>query len=196
MSGRLIGKVLRQAATRRPTARLVLIVIAEHAGDNGAGSRVSAETIAKETGLSRRSVLRLIPQLVASGDLSVDHRAGPHKVHRYVVHPGGDGDSVSPPDGDSVSPRRAVHGDNVSRPAVTTGARSGDRLTPKPLEPPTEPSEILPREDLTARAKRLHDVIAANLPLVNEGLSPVVRKAAARAVERAQEELARLEATA
>lgn len=83
MSGRLVGRVLREATTRRPQALLVLVAVAEHAGDDGTGAYPSLATLATETRLSRRSVLRLLAELEAGGDLAVIRNAG--RGNGYVV---------------------------------------------------------------------------------------------------------------
>lgn len=88
MSGRLVGRVLREAVSDRPQAVLLLVAIAERAGDDGRGAYPSLATLAAETRLSRRSVMRLLAELEASGDLAILRQPG--KGNSYLVTLTGD----------------------------------------------------------------------------------------------------------
>ena len=85
MSGRLVGACLREARTTMPTAKLVLCCIAEHSRDGGLGAALNYPTIARETCLSTRQVIRLVAHLVAVGDLSVLTNKG--RTNVYMVDP-------------------------------------------------------------------------------------------------------------
>src|SRR5438045_2467756 len=56
--------------------RLLLLVIAAHAHDDGSGSFASQPVLAYESNLSVRQVRRLIHQIEASGELRVLKRSG------------------------------------------------------------------------------------------------------------------------
>jgi hypothetical protein len=56
---------------------VVLLMIANHAHSDGTGAWPAAETLARESRLSTRQVIRIIPKLAASGELEVQWGAGP-----------------------------------------------------------------------------------------------------------------------
>ena len=64
---------------------LVLLAIADHAHDDGGGAWPSLNTLARKTKLSRRSVIRVVNQLVDKGELQRDSGAGPYGTNAYVV---------------------------------------------------------------------------------------------------------------
>lgn len=65
-------------------ARLVLLVIADHAGDDGTRSWCAVETIAHEARLSRSQVQRCLRQLESAGAI-VETGKGPKGTHEYRV---------------------------------------------------------------------------------------------------------------
>jgi hypothetical protein len=92
VSDRLAMLALERANVARPMARLLLVAIALHARDSATPAYPSLSRLSAITGLDRRTVARLIPELEASGDLTVRRDPGAsrhHRANRYLVHPGG-----------------------------------------------------------------------------------------------------------
>lgn len=135
------------------TKKAVLLAMADAANDDGSGVWKSAETIAGECDVSKRTVLRTWKELEADGLIQ---RVGVRTVR------GGDviiwgldcdaisrlsrpGDRLSPSDkesplrpDDTVSP-----GDNDDTDPVTMTTKPGDTVSPKPsLNHPIEPSAL------------------------------------------------------
>lgn len=138
--------------------RLLLLAIADHAGDDGDHAWPSVKTLADKATCSERTVQRRIQHLEEIGCLTVVRGAGQNGTHRYRVHmddaakkpdkasrkrpaavekavgnPGG-GDKLSPP------PEVGEGGDRLS-PGVTQLCRSrGDTwVSPERPERPTTP---------------------------------------------------------
>ncbi len=65
--------------------RLLLLAIADHAGDDGDDAWPSVPTLASKTGISERSVQRGIGRLVEGGHLTVERCAGRGGTNRYRV---------------------------------------------------------------------------------------------------------------
>lgn len=75
MSCEAVSWVLHNSKARG-SARLVLLVIAEHAHDDGTGSWPSVATIAQEAAISRASVFTSLNKLVASNELKLLRSGG------------------------------------------------------------------------------------------------------------------------
>jgi hypothetical protein len=69
------------------SARLVLLTIAVHVNPSGI-AWPSFATLAVETKLSRRHVIRLVKRLEASGELDVERRPGRTNVYRVKLSTG------------------------------------------------------------------------------------------------------------
>lgn len=143
--------VLNHSAAKG-TDKLVLIGIANHAGDGG--SWPSIETLARYAGVSERSVQRSIRRLVNMGELTVRYNAGSNsggasnrRPNCYTLRPRGD--TVSPQDVPGVtpvSPQESVRGDTGDATGVTLASPEPSlreqvlkRLTP------LSPSETSPQ---------------------------------------------------
>ncbi len=84
MSGKLIGKIWGLKIS--PTAKYILVCIAEHANENGTDAFPSIRRIAWETGLNDRTVQRGLGRLKKLGVLEVQEHGGPGKgPNRYVI---------------------------------------------------------------------------------------------------------------
>lgn len=66
------------------SARLVLLMIANHAHADGTNAFPSVTTLAKECLMSDRQITRIIQALEASGELQIDRSAG-RRSHRYSL---------------------------------------------------------------------------------------------------------------
>jgi len=100
-------------------ARLVLLSVASHANREGCESWPALNTIARETRMSRRQVIRCVHTLEASGELRVvlgGHRSGDTN-HYELPHVEGWLAALANRRGDKLSPPR-----NLGR--VTSAARS------------------------------------------------------------------------
>lgn len=126
--------------------RLVLLAIADHAGDDGTNAYPSVGRLARKANISERTVQRCIQSLIGLGELEVEFGSG-HRASRYTVLMKEGRQSVTPPADEKVD-----RGDNLSpqpRQTDTTGASdchpSGDTAgTLTVLEPSVEPSENHP----------------------------------------------------
>ena len=123
--------------------RLLLLAIADHAGDDGGDAWPSVPTLARKTGVSERSVQRGISRLEAGGLLVVERGQGRRgtNLYRVVMAPPAGGDELSPvpsPGGDG--PRcQPVTGDNVA-PVTQRRHRGGDtQVSPERPERPSPP---------------------------------------------------------
>jgi hypothetical protein len=123
--------VLRESEAKLGN-RLVLLVLADHAKDDGTCAWPSTETIASEARLSVRQVKRCLDRLEEDGEITLTgfSKAGT-QVWTIAGYPG---------KGDNKSPRRARKG-------VTSTTNGADRMSPEPsLEQPSEePSAAAPR---------------------------------------------------
>ncbi len=70
---------------KHPTAKFVLLALANHAKDDGTEARPAIATIAAETGLVRRTVQPWLTQLVAWGLIEVQRAAGGHRPTVYRI---------------------------------------------------------------------------------------------------------------
>ena len=119
--------------------RLLLLAIADHAGDDGDDAWPSVPTLARKTGISERSVQRGISRLVDGGHLAVTRCAGRNGTNRYRV-------LMAPPRG-----RQSVTGDDLT--PVTELRHPGGDTQVSP-ERPVRPSSPLPPKPTASRATR------------------------------------------
>ena len=137
--------------------RLVLIVLADHARDDGTGAWPSVQTIARETRMSERQVQRCLRDLEGSEAIE---RTGRHRVegqrHGTFIYA-----VKMKAKGDNVSPLEAPKGDIHAAKGDKSGAQRVSQMSPKPsLEPSLEPSlTSLPSTGPPATRRR-----RANLP--------------------------------
>jgi len=141
VSGRLVGRAIRESRVRRTTELAVLMVLAEHARDDGSGARLAMETLARETRISKRQAIRVVQALVRLGEVTVLRSNG--RTNVYHVHPGGMTSVSLPTGGAGVTP------------PVTSGTRSGDIRDIRPVTSPRSPLEPYePDGNRTSRARR------------------------------------------
>lgn len=76
MSVRVLGWALREAPVTNKGDLLTLIVLADHAHDDGDGAFPSVETIARLARLSPRGAQKALRKLASAGLLKATHRAG------------------------------------------------------------------------------------------------------------------------
>jgi hypothetical protein len=143
MSIRLMSEVWR---TKLPTVeKMVLLVIADHANDEGTEAWPSQATIAIKASISVRTVQRAVNSLVSSGFLRLEKHAGgsancreDRRPHRYTM-------ILSALRGDAAT-TRTVRGDADNLDGATITPDTGRLLRPKnlPLDPPLEtPSGVV-----------------------------------------------------
>jgi hypothetical protein len=143
MSIRLMSEVWR---TDLPTIeKMVLLVIADHASDDGTEAWPSQATIAAKASISIRTVQRAVNSLVENGYLWMQKGAGgsatcredrrPHKYTINIKRLRGDTESARDDRGD-------IESDNGATLATTTGRLS------RPMNHPNKPSNETPEFDL------------------------------------------------
>lgn len=151
MSIRLMSDVWR---TNLPTTeKMVLLVIADHANDEGTQSYPSQATIAEKASISIRTVQRAVNTLVDEGYIRMFKHSGgsadcrdDRRPHLYQIN-------IAKLRGDNVTGRQSV----ADGATLTTSTGRHSRPKNHPLEPSKEPSaflrfwELYPRK--TAKAK-------------------------------------------
>lgn len=143
---------------RLPTAeKIVLLVIADHANDDGSNAWPSIATIARKASMSERSVQRHIKSLEQAGVLRVEQQGGgtakmrsDRRPNRYdvvldAIHGVTDATSTEV---DGVTDETS-RGDNDASTGCQTEHHGVTRVSPNPsLEPSVEPSlETLSSDD-------------------------------------------------
>lgn len=138
MSIRLMSEVWR---TDLPTVeKMVLLVIADHANDEGTEAWPSQATIALKASISVRTVQRSVNSLVSAGFLRVEKHAGgsancreDRRPHRYTMN-------LKRLRGDAQTTRKK-RGDSSDENGATFTTDTGRLSRPKnhPEEPPKEP---------------------------------------------------------
>ena len=99
----------------RGNLKLVALALANYANDKGI-AWPSVETLAQKTGLSRRQIQRILPQIEKAGLVKISPGGGRKHTHRYQFTSVGNSDNLS-----SFSAR---NGDNLSK--------KGDTMSPDP----------------------------------------------------------------
>jgi hypothetical protein len=144
MSIRLMSAVWE---TKLPTSsKMVLLVISDHASDDGTNSWPSVATIARKASLGERQVKRILRELEACGLIGIELQAGgtrdmrdDRRPNRYTVNLDGVTSMTSraPSRGDIEEPR----GDIFDTHGVTP-------MTPKPsIEPSIQESSTIDQPD-------------------------------------------------
>lgn len=65
---------------------VVLLMIANHAHEDGSGCWAGLERLAKEARISARQVINVLRDLKKSGELSIEQGAGPHGTNLYSIN--------------------------------------------------------------------------------------------------------------
>ena len=141
MSIRVMSWALRDAPVTRHSDLLVLIVIADHAHDDGRGAYPNEATIAKLARMTERCVCNSIARLEAAGVLAVERSPG--RVNVYTVLTPERGSGVTPERG-SGDPRTSRQGTPERRDTNPRTAFGGTVRTVK--EPSGEPARASARE--------------------------------------------------
>ena len=125
--------------------KMVLLVIADHASDDGTEAWPSQATIAAKASISIRTVQRAVNSLVAAGYLWMEKGAGgsvncreDRRPHRYTIN-------IKRLRGDTESTREErgdIEADNGATLATPTGRQS------RPMNHPNKPSNETPEFDL------------------------------------------------
>jgi hypothetical protein len=155
--------------TKLPTSeKMVLLLIADHASDDGTEAWPSQRLIAEKASLTIRTVQRCVNNLQKEGWLHLEKRAGgslncrdDRRPNKYTIH-------LGKLRGDTMSQRKSrgdIEGDNEATLAPATGRLSRPMNHPKetPLEPPTDsPSfedfyKAYPRKTAKGAAKKAWD---------------------------------------
>ena len=127
MSIRVMSEVWR---TNLPTTeKMVLLVIADHANDEGVEAWPSQATIATKASISIRTVQRCVNNLVKAGYLKMEKHAGgsatcreDRRPHRYTIN-------LNRVRGDNMTGRR--RGDTSDHNGATTATDTGRQPRPK-----------------------------------------------------------------
>lgn len=152
------------------TEKMILLVIADHATDEGDNAWPSQQTIATRASCNVRTVQRTINELAAKGYLWVQKRGGgsancrdDRRPHRYTI-------VLSKLRGDKTTPRKEERPDidDTNDPTLTTATGRLSRPMKHPKETPLEtPGEfeifwkIYPRKTAKGAARKAWDKLTA-----------------------------------
>jgi hypothetical protein len=116
---------VRSSSKSRGSARTLLLILASHTNPDTGWAWPSLDTLAQETALTRRHVIRLVAHLEALGELQVrrGHGRGHVNFYRVHLHRAPDTGDRSPPTQVTSAPRT---GDMSGREKVTSATRKGD----------------------------------------------------------------------
>lgn len=136
MSIRVMSEVWR---TKLPTSeKMVLLVIADHASDDGDNAWPSQATIAERASCTIRTVQRCVNNLVRDGYVRMEKGAGgsatcrdDRRPHRYAIN-------LAKLRGDNLSTRKALRGDIEVSNGATLTTDTGRHL--RPMNHPSKPS--------------------------------------------------------
>ena len=109
-------------------AKLLLLKLADYGDDEGGNVFPSITTLADKTGISRRSVQRLLREFEQRQLIEIETKASRYSPTRYRIN-------IWNLRGDTVTPLR---GDKRRASGVPNDASRGDTVTPNPLEEPLE----------------------------------------------------------
>jgi hypothetical protein len=132
------------------TARLILLSLADHAGQDGGDAYPSVARLSRRCGVSERTVQEALKVLVSLGELTIEANAGPHGVNRYQI-------SMTP--ADSAPPQ-------ILRPADSAPDPRRSRTGGVQISHPT-PADSAPEPSLTVlepSVNRQSRSIATSLP--------------------------------
>lgn len=169
MSIRIMSEIWK---TRLPTSeKMVLLVIADHASDDGTEAWPSQRLIAEKASLTIRTVQRCINNLQAEGWLHMDKRAGgsincrdDRRPNKYTIH-------LGKLRGEIVSPRKKrgeIEAIDEAKLTPATGRNTRPMNHPKetPVETPTSEIsfedfyKVYPRKTAKGAAKKAWDKLA------------------------------------
>lgn len=181
MSVRVLSWVLEHSPVDHRGDLLTLIVLADHASDDGGGAYPSVETLARKARLSRRGVFDALKRLREIGAIVPEGR-GPSGTVAYRIHMTNDVQSLH---GAAAAP--------VQSPApggAVTSTQGVQCPAPEPsIEPSIEPSSAARAShngDLEELKQQLSD---AGLSIATDRLASLVAKHPAKDLDRAAAEL-------
>ena len=168
MSIRVMSEVWR---TNLPTTeKMILLVIADHATDEGDNAWPSQQTIATRASCNVRTVQRSINELVAKGYLWVEKRGGgsancrdDRRPHRYTI-------VMKKLRDDKLPPRKKDRGDidDTNEATITTDTGRLSRPMKHPIETPLETPGVFdnfwkafPRKTAKGAARKAWDKLTA-----------------------------------
>jgi hypothetical protein len=155
MSVHVSSWVLRHSEESVPGRRLVLLVLADKAGDDGRNAYPSVATIARESRLSERGVRYALRELEASGRIRAlgIHPQLRTTEYEVVMEEQSAGGNPEPPRGQSDAEKVSQIAPEPSKEPSTTRQRK-ERARAQADEPPSD----FP-EDLRADAAAVHGVL-------------------------------------
>lgn len=133
--------------TLRPSDRLVLMGIADHADERGAHAFPSIHTLAHMAGVSSREVVRALKRLEGARLLVISRRTGRRQANLYRLamvtpghHPTTEMVTGGPRDGDCGAPPMVTTGHPIrSSDPIRDPEREGERIEPALASGPPSP---------------------------------------------------------
>lgn len=133
MSVRALSWALREAPVSNKSELLTLIVLCDHAHDDGDGAYPSVETIARMARLSERGAQTALRSLERAGLIEAKRRHGTTTVYRVVMIP-----ACAPPGGAATAPPGGAATAGCSHCGVQPVVSGGAAAAPEPSEPSIE----------------------------------------------------------
>ncbi len=143
---------VRSSSKSRGSARTLLLILASHTNPDTGWAWPSLDTLAQETALTRRHVIRLVAHLEALGELQVRRGHGRGHVNFYRVHlasapeqapPGPSTGDRSDPQKVTCTPRK---GDIGAQEKVTSMSPKSKREREEKVAPPAPLSSLSPEK--------------------------------------------------
>jgi hypothetical protein len=131
---------VRSLSKSRGSARTLLLILASHTNPDTGWAWPSLDTLAQETALTRRHVIRLVAHLEALGELQVRRGHGRGHVNFYRVHLASAPEQATP--GPSTGHRSRSQ-------KVTSTPSIGDRADPQKVTSAPRKGDIGAREKVT-----------------------------------------------
>lgn len=133
---------------------LVLLVIADHANDDGSGAWPSILRLATMTRLSERAVQYSLRHLEASGELIIQKNAGPKGCNSFTVTLGckncAPSDSI--PSGAKISPAKIAPVQSATQGGAICDIKGVQPTAPEPSLDPSRNHHILAMESVIAES--------------------------------------------
>jgi Helix-turn-helix domain len=132
MSVRVLSWVFESSTVTHRGDLLVLLVLADHAHDDGTHAFPSVEKIARKSRLSRRGTQLALRRLERLGAIEATGSEGPHRPRSYRVVMG-----------EPTSPRTGCRGEVSGTEGRSETHVGAQRSSPEPsVEPSVEPSSL------------------------------------------------------
>lgn len=166
MSIEIVARILNTQTGLHPTAKMVLIGLANHANPDGTHVFPSVARIARYAECDPRTVKRQLKALRLAGWIEVVSEASQHRPTEYQIR------------GDRLSLLES-RGDTQSIPGVTPVSSRGDiAVSPEPSEPSENHPSVAPRRERDPIFETLAEIEGSDLAELTTSQRGALNKAA------------------